>query len=424
MNSTIIKKILLFYVLSVIALSVTCVKVLDPEIPGTITLFAPQQLYATAAEIVWSRVTSDNFSGYIVYYDTLPGVSDSSNYATLTIYKNDTSFILSGLEENTTYYVKVFAYNSTAYRESNEIIFSTQSCTCGVFTGDQQDGMALIPAGCFISRDSSVAALTHDYFMDTTEVTEVEWNRVMSTLGTDTSEFSEKEWNYILGKNTSTAITPKVDISWYQIILFCNEKSKQKGKDTCFIYTAMVIDTDATAIAYFADLQCSFVAEGFRLPTEDEWEYAYRTGQQTEYYWGRDGNTSPDFPYDKTYPVSEEDKEEMSEYVWWKYNNNPNGPKEIVRKKDNAWHLYDMAGNVKEFVWDLWSPTRDKNRIDYTGPPMGPSSTTLHIVRGGSFLDDGNRPVFTAWWRDDTSFPDMGSYNNGFRTVRTHIIDE
>ncbi len=401
------------------ALSLTCAKILDPEVPNKINLFTPQKRYATAAEIIWNSETSDNFAAYIVYYDTNPGVSESSIFATSTIYKNDTSFILSGLEENTTYYVKVFAYNSTTHRKSNEISFSTQSCTCGVFSGEKQDGMVLIPAGCYISKDSTVASLTHDYFMDTTEVTEVEWNSVMCALGTDTTEFSTKEWNYILGKTNSTTTKPMVSISFFQMILFCNGKSKQNGNDTSYLYTTMVIDTTNFAIAYFVDLQCDFKSDGFRLPTEDEWEYAYRAGDWKEYYWGREGNTSPDFPYDKTYPVTEEDNIETSEYVWWKHNNTPYGTKEVGLKKSNAWYLYDMAGNAKEFIWDLWAPDRDKRRIDHSGPPLGPASTDLHVVRGGSFIDDGKKPVFTAWWRDDTNIASLGSDILGFRTVRT-----
>jgi len=268
------KKEIVFILLSIGLIGVKCIKTLDPEVPGSVTLYQPQTRYATAVKMVWSKAPSENFNAYNLYYAASPGVTDSSILGTISIYKNDTTFLLTGLEENATYYAKVFTYNSTSYSESNEISFTTEQCKCGTFTNERDDGLVLLPAGCFIGKDLATVAISKDFYMDTTEVTESEWNTVMGAAVFDTMEFSKEEWNIILSIDTVISKMPKVYVSWYQIILFCNEKSKKQGRDTCYTFSSFNIDTIGIRIEAFIDLQSDFSRNGYRLPTEDEWEYA------------------------------------------------------------------------------------------------------------------------------------------------------
>ncbi len=416
------KKEIVFILLSIGLICVKCIKTVNPEVPGSVTLYQPQIRYATAVKMVWSKAPSENFNAYNLYYSTAPGVSDSSTFGTTIIYKNDTTFLLTGLEENTTYYAKVYTYNSTSYSESNEISFTTEQCKCGTFTNERDHGMVLLPAGCFIGKDLAKAAISKDFFMDTTEVTESEWNTVMGAAVFDTMEFSKEDWNIILSIDTVTSKMPKVYVSWYQIILFCNEKSKQQGRDTCYTFSLVNIDSIGMRIDGLVDLQCDFSRNAYRLPTEDEWEYAYHGGGTTEYFWGKDGNTSVEYPFEATYPTTTEDSMEISEYAWWSNNNDPNGPKEVAQKKPNAWYLYDMAGNIEEFVWDIYSQKRDMSRIDFRGPEMGPQSSDLHMLRGGFYNDISKKPTnLTAWWRYSSYFPEMDDDAIGFRTVATAL---
>ena len=159
------KKELAFILLLAGLVFVKCTKLLDPEVPGSVTLYQPQTKYATAVKMVWSKAPSENFSAYSLYYASSPGITDSSTLATTNIYKNDTTFLLEGLEENATYYAKVYTYNSASYSESNEISFTTEQCTCGTFTNERDDGMVRIPAGCFIAKDLASAAISYDYFI-------------------------------------------------------------------------------------------------------------------------------------------------------------------------------------------------------------------------------------------------------------------
>lgn len=393
----------------------------NPVPPDRVTLYNPSTIYANGATLVWTRPNSENFASYNVYFDTNQGVTEKSSLAGTITLKNDTNFLLKNLDSETTYYVKIFVYNSASFCESNEINFTTAQCTCGTFTGQKQDNMILIPAGCFLGKDTSIASIAYDFFIDTSEVTINDWNDIMSTADIiDTTEISIDKWKYILNFDTTTSLKPRTEICLYQCILYCNEISKKQSRDTCYTFTSIQIDTANNHISEITELKCNFDLNGFRLPTEDEWEYAYRAGGREEYYWGKEGNTLMEYPYTGTYPTTIEDTLEICEYAWWKYNNDPNGAKDVAKKKPNRWYLYDMAGNVGEMVWDLESQIeREKNRIDYKGPDIEPQSARRIIVRGGTFST--SKPyVLTAWWRRSSiEFNTTISNTVGFRAVRT-----
>ena len=391
----------------------------NPAQPDEVTLLPPTKIYATAVLLSWTKPKSENFAAYKIYCDTIQGVTDKSLLmATITL-KDDTTYLLISLDENTKYYAKVFVYNSGSYSESKEISFTTIPCNCGSFTGEKQEGMILIPAGCFVGKGGSIAAISHDYYMDTTEVTITEWNNIMSTASIiDTTEIPLGKWSTILNFDTLNSIKPKTEMSWYQMLVYCNEKSLNYNKEVCYTYKALRIDTSISKIVALESLECDFLANGYRLPTEDEWEYACRAGCETEYFWGKDGNTLIEYPYTSTYPKTTEDTAEISEYTWWDYNNNPNGSKEVAQKKPNNWQLYDMIGNVEEALWDIASGVeRGKSRIDYTGPKLGPQTTRKAIIRGGSYRTSKCYSL-TVWWRNNNiAFDNIDNNDVGFRVV-------
>lgn len=395
----------------------------NPKPPDKVTLYSPVpgEIYASAALISWTRPKAESFAEYKIFYDTDSEVSEKSTLAASITYKNDTTYLLDGLDDNTRYWVKVFVHNGASYSESNPIDFTTEVCSCGVFTGEKQDGMILLPAGCFIGKDKSIASISHDFYMDTTEVTITEWNTIMSTAHIiDTDYVSINKWEYILNFDTSTSLKPKVEISWYQMIVFCNEKSIKNSTDTCYTYSLLQIDTLGSKITDILDLECDFKKNGFRLPTEDEWEYAYHGGRWEEFYWGKEGYLETEDPFTTNYPTIKEDSVEISEYIWWDYNNNPSGAKEVAKLKPNSWHLYDMGGNVMEAVWDIAAGIeRDKSRIDYTWWELGPQISKEAITRGGSY---GSKKTYaiTAWWRRQSSMDFDCDFNMdvGLRTVR------
>jgi formylglycine-generating enzyme required for sulfatase activity len=392
-----------------IIFSIDCSYILNDEAeksgkPGAITLHQPEQVYPSAVYISWTEPETENFAAYKIFYSTSPGVTDSDIQVATIIFRNKTTFLIKELWGATTYYVKVFVYNSESFNESNEISFTTPSCTSGIFTDEQLNGMVRIPAGCFVGKDGSIGSITHDFFMDTTEVTDAEWHRVMHD-------------------SVVVSMFPKTEVSWFQSLLFCNKKSNLAGRDTCYTFSSIIIDSITSRISDLRDLTCDFTKNGFRLPTEDEWEYAYRAGGWEEYYWDKDGNTIMQFPWTTSYPSTLEDTLEMCDHAWWEYNNKDignwsSGKKEVARLKPNEWHLYDMAGNVQEFVWDISSDDRVQSRIDHTGPVKEPQGRTGRMIRGGRF--DYNHLIMTAWWRIRHLEPDMDYKRDvGFRTVFT-----
>ena len=125
----------------------------------------------------------------------------------------------------------------------------------------------------------------------------------------------------------------------------------------------------------------------YRLPTEAEWEYACRAGAETTFCFG-------------------DDAKGLDNYCW--YEDNSFGETHAVgTKKANAWGLYDMSGNVREWVYDFYSPTayaeaaENKPSINPTGPKMG----KVHVARGGDFNSSvaeqrcAARAFEEGWWR-------------------------
>jgi formylglycine-generating enzyme required for sulfatase activity len=126
----------------------------------------------------------------------------------------------------------------------------------------------------------------------------------------------------------------------------------------------------------------------YRLPTEAEWEYACRAGTTNVFGCGNAPNGLADF-------------------AWYKANSDGE-PHEVGKKKPNAWGLYDMSGNVREWVRDFYSPEAYKNSVNEspTVDPQGPTSGKVHVARGGDYsssieeLRCAARAFEEEWWRD------------------------
>lgn len=146
---------------------------------------------------------------------------------------------------------------------------------------------------------------------------------------------------------------PVANVNWYDAVLFCNALSKKVGLDTAYIY-----ETTADA-QYLQNLSIDYSVESVRMPTEMEWESAYRAGTTTTYYWDRD---------------------EASGYAYY---GQSNGPVKVAERKPNALGLFDMAGNVAEWTNDWLASKPTLSQVNYTGAETG----KYKVVRGGGWSD-------------------------------------
>jgi formylglycine-generating enzyme required for sulfatase activity len=202
---------------------------------------------------------------------------------------------------------------------------------------------------------------------------------------------------------------PVEQVTWFDAVLYCNNRSKRDGMDTVYKYMA-ITGTAGNGCTGLTGLAIDFSKNGYRLPTEAQWEYACNAGSTTSFYWGKD--------YDP-YPATTSDTAEVGSYCVWLSNSyklgrsNPAyGPHSVATKLPNAWGLYDMSGNVWEWCNDWYngsyyasSPSSD---------PAGPASGTSRVLRGGSWTND---MVFQRSEYRYCYSPDYRYYNYGLRVV-------
>ena len=218
-------------------------------------------------------------------------------------------------------------------------------------------------------------------------------------------EVSQSEFDRLMGRTdgSADADVPAANLSWYDAASFCNALSDQAGLTPAYAIDGQSVTWDLGA-------------DGYRLPTEAEWEYACRAGTTGPFNLdhspgAEEANFYGHYPYEIEGNYFDQDVLETKPGV---YRGEPIASGTF---EPNAWGLYDMHGNVAEWVWDRYGA------YDANAPqnPTGPDEGSLRVNRGGGWNDFAKnmRSAYRASMTPTSTSPSVGlrvARNAGQRT--------
>jgi len=186
---------------------------------------------------------------------------------------------------------------------------------------------------------------------------------------------------------------PVERVRWRDAKQYCNERSLLEKLKTCY--------NEKTP-----DFDCDYTANGYRLPTEAEWEYACRAGTDAPYDFGQ--------------------ADKLRQFAWFADNANEK-THAAGEKKPNRWGIFDLYGNVSEWCEDVYSPTyyKESGPVDPVGPP-NPGKDVKRVMRGGSWKASADMCRATVRQGERTGDSDACFFTDycGFRCVRRATAEE
>ena len=272
-----------------------------------------------------------------------------------------------------------------------------------------------VPAGSFQRDDTAanISTITTAFRMSQYEITRAQFLAIMGVDPSDT----------VFSTGTSD---PVQMVNWYHAIAFCNKLSIAEGFARVYDVAGFTTDQDWVDLAFGSiptgadDTWNAAIAtwanNGYRLPTEMEWEWAAMgaTSDRSNGYSGTGINTTG---YTKGYAGSTETggaQANVGNYAWT-WENSGGGTKPVgtagTTGHPNELGLYDMSGNAWEWVWDWYAVYPDDTLTDYQGAASG----TFRVWRGGSWSDEAAHATVAYSY---APYPDTVTFHIGFRVVR------
>lgn len=197
----------------------------------------------------------------------------------------------------------------------------------------------------------------NSFYMGTYEVTQAEYSQYMQP---------SSSWSGSYGLGDSY---PAYYVSWYAILKYCNLRSMAEGLTPVYSISGSTNPANwgnvpSSNNSTWNAAICNWNANGYRLPTEAEWEYA-----------ARGATNDPDYLYSGS--------DDINAVAWYSGNNSPYGSKPVGTKAPNGLGLYDMSGNVWEWCWDWYGSSYYSSSP--SSNPTGPASGSYRVKRGGSW---------------------------------------
>lgn len=255
--------------------------------------------------------------------------------------------------------------------------------------------MVPVAGGTFTARSTSTTISSFN--IDKYEITYDKWKTVAAWGATHgyTDLFAGQN-----GYNAVETNNPVTMVSWYDAVKWCNARSQKDGLIPVYYTSSSFVDTSIykTGMKDIQNTMVNWTANGYRLPTEAEWEFAAKGGiraQSPTAYKNSGSNT-------------------IDEVAWYSTNSD-NTTHPVGTKMMNELGIYDMSGNAWEWCWDWYGNTYPSGG---TSNPQGPSATqTYRVLRGGSFYyyDYACRSAVRTY---DYPYNRFGYLGVGFRCVQ------
>jgi formylglycine-generating enzyme required for sulfatase activity len=257
---------------------------------------------------------------------------------------------------------------------------TTVVVTVSAYSEKMPDNLVFVRGGAFKNTNSNYygkSIFISSFYIGKYEVTQQEWSKVMES---NPSKFK--------GDNL-----PVETVSWYDSVEYCNKRSIKEGLTPYYNIDGNHKDPNNLPDPSNGDLDevkwrvtINAAANGYRLPTEAEWEYAASGGQMSKSYTYSGGNDADKVAW---YWQNSGDTNLTGFWNWPAIEQNHGRTKPVGGRLPNELGLYDMSGNVREWCWDWYGDLQSAGTWRVVeNDPMGPPSGFARVQRGGGWIGD------------------------------------